>query len=60
MELRQKIKESHEREDALNIKNGLCDKAIFKAKQEKKKLAKSISKEMKYRNRLINLLQPGQ
>lgn len=53
-QLKKRIAELHSLENELNTENGKCDKQIGVILNQKKKLAKRISHNMKYRNRLIN------
>ncbi|TSA57832.1 hypothetical protein D4R42_00905 [bacterium] len=51
---KEKIKELHIREDLLNKENSDLDKLIAQSMFKKKKIAKAISKLVRYRDKLIN------
>lgn len=54
--LRKKLKKTHQLEDGYNIEIGQIDKQIKLLITRKKKLSRMISKNVKYRNLLINEL----
>lgn len=56
IELRDKLSQLHKGEDELNKQIGLIDKQIAQLLKQKLKLAKLVSKNMKYRNLLISQL----
>lgn len=56
MEIKEKLQQLHKGEDLLNVEIGNIDKEIKQLLQKKKKLAKSVSKNMKYRNLLTSKL----
>lgn len=51
--IRKKLIELHDQEDTMNKSMGNIDKQVLELKKQKKKLAKKISNNMKYRNQLI-------
>lgn len=51
-----KLKELHIKEDELNKEMAKIDAKILALKKQKLKIAKRISHNMKYRNKLINQL----
>lgn len=54
--IKEKLTELHEHEKEWNIEIGKIDKQIRQLQKYKSKLAIKISKNMKYRNLLINQL----
>ncbi len=55
-QIREKLLQLHEQEDAMNKLISGYDKQIRDAEIKKKKVAKMVSSNMRYRNRLIKLL----
>ncbi len=55
-QIKDRLLELHFREDAMNKEMGKLHKVILDAQKAKNKLALRISKNMKYRNVLINKL----
>lgn len=52
----EKLKRAHEQEDEFNREMGAIDKLIREQNKRKDKLKRLVSKNMKYRNTLINML----
>lgn len=55
-QIRERLILCHQSEDAINKQIGHLDKTIKDAEKKKVKLAKQVSKNMLYRNKLINKL----
>ncbi len=55
-QIREKLLVLHKKEDELNRKIAKADNTIKGCRKEKEKWAKQVSKNMKYRNSLINKL----
>lgn len=55
-QIREKLKVEHERENLMNKELRKLDNIISHAKKKKLKIAKKISSNMKYRNKLISML----
>lgn len=57
-QIRERIALCKENEKHLNNQLASCDKTIKEAKKRKQKLVKQVSKNMLYRNRLIEKIIP--
>lgn len=55
-QLKDRIIDLHNRESELSHLNSDCDKIILEQNKKKTKIAKQVSKSVKYRNLLINQL----
>lgn len=56
IDVKEKLLQLHRQEDEMNKQIGKLDKEIRVANRKKAKLAKMVSSNMKYRNKLINKL----
>lgn len=54
--IKERLKELHRQEDELNKQIGKFDKTIRHCQKQKLSISKRVSKNMRYRNELINKL----